>query len=365
MDMTLSEAQRDLVALAARILGDAGDRGTSSAELWTLLSGAGLLGIAVPEELGGLGLGFTEVGLLLEEAGRAAAAVPLLDCATATAVVRDLDTGERRDTLLTGLAAGQVVVGIALGEPAGDPLTPLVCAAGDHGQWTLHGTKLCAQSDPPATHLLVSAHVAGVGPRLLLLDADRFETGPGQVSFDGVPIGVDDVLGDLADPGAVPLAVHCARAAACSVMAGAMSRVVRLTAEYAASREQFGRPIGSFQAVGQRAADAFTAAWAIELTARQACWQLAARSAGPDLDAAVASAKYTAATAGAEVIRAAHHLHGGIGLDRDYPLHRYTTLAKKLELLLGGAAEQAVLLGDLLAAAAIRDAEPAVATGGE
>jgi alkylation response protein AidB-like acyl-CoA dehydrogenase len=184
------------------------------------------------------------------------------------------------------------------------------------------------------------------------------------VTFDGVPISVDDVLGDLEDPGAVPFAVHGARAAACSVMAGAMSRVVRLTAEYAASREQFGRPIGSFQAVGQRAADAFTAAWAIELTARQACWHLAARS-GPDLDAAVASAKYTAATAGAEVIRAAHHLHGGIGLDRDYPLHRYTTLAKRLELLLGGAAEQAVLLGDLLAAAAIRDAEPAVATGGE
>jgi alkylation response protein AidB-like acyl-CoA dehydrogenase len=152
-----------------------------------------------------------------------------------------------------------------------------------------------------------------------------------------------------------------------------MARVVRLTAEYTCSREQFGRPIGSFQAVGQRAADAFTSAWAIELTARQACWHLASGSVGPDRDAAVAvasavaTAKYTAATAGAEVVRAAHHLHGGIGLDRDYPLHRYTMLAKRLELLLGGASEQAVLLGDVLAAAAIRAAEhddTAVAAGG-
>lgn len=365
MDLTPNEEQRDLAALAARILGDATDRGTSGVRLWELLGDAGLLGIAVPGDLGGLGLGFAEVGLVLEEAGRAAAAVPLLECGTAAVVIRHLDTGERRDTLLSGLAAGDVVFGMALGEPAGDPLAPLVCASGDQGRWSLHGSKLCAPSDPPATHLLVSAHVAGVGPRLLLLEAGRngVRVGAGLVSFEGVPIGVDDVLGDLADPGAVPLAVRWATAAACSVMAGATAHVVRLTAEYTRTREQFGRPIGTFQAVGQRAADAFTAAWSIELTARQACWHLAESDCGSEVgaEAATAVAKYTAATAGAEVIRAAHHLHGGIGLDRDYPLHRYTTLAKKLELLLGGASEQAVLLGDILATASVRaaaDTEP-------
>jgi len=367
MDLTPDEAQRDLVTLAARILGDATDRGTPGGQLWGVLGDAGLLGVAVPDDLGGLGLGFAEVGLVLEEAGKVAATVPVLECGTAAVVIGRLDTGKRRDPLLSGLAAADVVFGLALGEPAGDPLTPLVCAAGDHGRWSLTGSKLCAPSDPPATHLLVSAHVAGVGPRLLLLEAGRdgIQVGAGMVRFDGVPIGVDDVLGDLGDPRGVPLAVRCATAGACSVMAGAMSHVVRLTAEYTRTREQFGRPIGTFQAVGQRAADAFTAAWAIELTARQACWHLAEGDSEPGAgaEAATAVAKYTAATAGTEVIRAAHHLHGGIGLDRDYPLHRYTMLAKKLELLLGGASEQAVLLGDVLARAAIRAAADAAPVG--
>lgn len=362
MDLTLSEAQRDLITLAGRILGDAADRRTSGALLWTLLADAGLLGVAVPEELGGLGLGFTEVGLLLEEAGRTAASVPLLESVgTAAMVVRDLATGARRDAVLHALAAGTAVVGTALSEPAGDPFAPLICASGEHGRWSLHGTKLCAPSDPALTHVLASVHLAGVGPRLVLLDRGRegVRFAQGCVTFDGAPIGVDDVVGDLDDPDAVPLAVRYASASACSMMAGAMARVVRLTAGYAGTREQFGRPIGSFQAVGQRAADAFTAAWAIELTARQACWQLARGASGPEPgpESAVAVAKYTAATAGAEVVRTAHHLHGGIGLDRDYPLHRYTMLAKRLELLLGGASEQEVLLGDVLAETAIRAEE--------
>jgi hypothetical protein len=355
MDMTLSETQRNLASLAARIVGDAAERATPPARLWRLLANAGLLGIVVPENLGGLGLEFTEYGLVLEEAGRAAASVPLLEACVAATLLRDLGGDPAQ---LTGLASGEVVFGIVLSEPAADPLTPLVCASGDPGRWTLRGIKLCAPSDLPATHLLVSAHLAGIGPRLLVLAAKRdgVRLDWGQVSFDGVPIGPDDVLGDLAEPGAVPLAVRCATAAACSVMAGAMSAALRLTAHYAGIREQFGRPIGSFQAVGQRAADAFTAAWSIELTARQACWYVSADS-GPAADQAVAIAKYTAATAGAEVIRAAHHLHGGIGLDRDYPLHRYTTLGRRLELLLGGASEQADRLGEMLAGRAVWAAE--------
>lgn len=363
MDMTLSETQKELVALAARILDDAAARSTPPVQVWRLLADAGLLGIGVPEELGGLGLGFAELGLVLEAAGRTAASVPLLEGGVATTVLRDLGVGPARDALLRELASGEALFRLALSEPAGDPFTPLVCADGDPGRWTLYGTKLCPPSDLGATHLLVSAHLAGVGPRLLLLGVGRdgVNLASGTVTFDGVPVGFEDVLGDLAGPGAVPFAVQfavrCATAAACSVMAGAAAEALRLTAEYVRTREQFERPLGSFQAVGQRAADAFTAAWSIELTARQACWHLDSDT-GPDADRAVAVAKYTAATAGTAVVRAAHHLHGGIGLDRDYPLHRFTTLSRRLGLLLGGASEQVSFLGDLLASETVALAAP-------
>lgn len=360
MDVTLSETQRDLVSLAGRILDDAAGRSTPPAQLWRLLGGAGLLSVALPEHLGGLGLGFVELGLVLESVGRTAASVPLLETGVAATVFRQAEGGSAWDDLRRRMATGDAVVGLALDEPTGNPFPPFVIPDGQPGRWALHGTRLCASSDPPVTHLLLSAPLAGVGRRLLVLDVNRdgVRLGSGTVTFDRVTVGPDDVLEHSAGEDAVPFAARCATAAACSVMAGAAAEALRLTADYVRTREQFDRPLGSFQAVGQRAADAFTAAWSIELTARQACWQLDC-GAGPEVAQAVAVAKYTAATAGTEVVRAAHHLHGGIGLDRDYPLHRHTMLLKRLELLLGGGSEQAALLGDLLAATAVPAAAPA------
>jgi alkylation response protein AidB-like acyl-CoA dehydrogenase len=362
MDLTLKDEQHELVNLAADILGEAAVRETSSDELWQSLARAGLLGVAVPEQFGGLGLGFAEVGLLLEQVGRTASTVPVLaSLGLAAMAIRDLGSLDQQRAVLAPLAAGDIVLTAALTERSGHPLAPMVCAAGDPGRWVLRGAKDCVPAAPQATHFLVSVHLAGVGPRLLLLPADRdgvnvdaqsaLGAQDGQLTFDGVRVGADDLVGALDDNRAVPRAVRYATAAACAVMSGALSRVVDLTAHYTSTREQFGRPIGSFQAVGQRAADAFTAAWSVELTARQACWCLAD---GQDADREVAVAKYMAASAGPQVIRAAHHLHGGIGLDRDYPLHRYTLLTKRLELLLGAASEQTGLLGDVLANEAIR-----------
>jgi alkylation response protein AidB-like acyl-CoA dehydrogenase len=120
-----------------------------------------------------------------------------------------------------------------------------------------------------------------------------------------------------------------------------------MTAEYAKTREQFDRPIASFQAVGQRAADAYIDAEAIRLTAWQAAWRV---DAGLPATAEVAVAKFWAADGGQRVVHAAQHLHGGIGVDRDYPLHRYFLWAKHLELMLGGGTSQLRTLGGLLAA---------------
>jgi alkylation response protein AidB-like acyl-CoA dehydrogenase len=125
------------------------------------------------------------------------------------------------------------------------------------------------------------------------------------------------------------------------------SRALEITARYVSEREQFGSKLGTFQAVSQRAADAFIDTEAIRLTAWEAAWRLSV-----DLPAAehLATAKFWAAEGGQRVVHACQHLHGGIGVDTDYPIHRYFRWAKVLELTLGGATASLLRLGAILAA---------------
>jgi alkylation response protein AidB-like acyl-CoA dehydrogenase len=137
-----------------------------------------------------------------------------------------------------------------------------------------------------------------------------------------------------------------ATSALCSLALGVCEEALRLTADYTKTRKQFGQPLATFQAVGQRQADAYVDTEGVRLTAWQAAWRISA-----DLPAseAVAVAKYWAATAGQRVVHSAAHLHGGIGVDRDYPLHRYFLYAKQIELSLGGSSYQLRSLGKMLA----------------
>ena len=132
----------------------------------------------------------------------------------------------------------------------------------------------------------------------------------------------------------------------CAMQAGVIERALELTAEYARSREQFGRPIGSFQAVTQRLADAYIDVEAVRLTMWQAAWLLAA---GEPADVAVATAKFWAAEAGHRMAHTAVHVHGGLGIDVTYPVHRYFTAAKRDEFALGGATLQLRRIGAVLA----------------
>jgi hypothetical protein len=127
------------------------------------------------------------------------------------------------------------------------------------------------------------------------------------------------------------------------VQTGVTERALRMTAEYVAGRQQFERPIGSFQAVGQRLADAYIDVEAIRLTMWQAAWRLAH---GLPSDEQIAIAKFQASDAGQRVCAAAQHLHGGIGVALDYPLHRYTLWAKQVELTLGSGTPQLVKIGE-------------------
>ena len=172
-----------------------------------------------------------------------------------------------------------------------------------------------------------------------------------RVELDGVSVSADDLLGDLARGGEILLSLReHATAALCSLALGVCEEALRLTAEYTKSRKQFGAAIATFQAVGQRQADAYIDTEAIRLSSWQAAWRL---SEGLPAADAVAVAKYWASLAGQRVLHTAVHQHGGMGVDRDYPLHRYFLYAKQLELALGGTSFQLRSIGRLLAEGAI------------
>lgn len=373
MDFDLSDEQQATIDVAAKLLGDKATPDAIRAleqqddlrvdrDLWAAMADAGLLGIAVPTEHGGAGLGLLELALVLEEVGRHTAPVPALaTLALGGLPVARWGTAEQQAAILPGLAAGATMLTAALVEPLGDPLQPSTTARrdGDGGGWVLDGTRTNVPAGLVADIVLVPAATDGGDIGLFVVPADvegvtreRQDTTTGTpdalITLAGVRVGDDAVLGPVdADGAALRWLVEHATVATCAVISGLAAEAVRITGEYTSSREQFGRAIATFQAVGQRAADAYVDAQGIRLTMLQAAWRL---SAGFPADREVAVAKYFASLGGHRVVHAAAHLHGGMGVDRDYPLHRYFLLAKQLELSLGGASRQLVALGGILAA---------------
>lgn len=370
MDFDFSEEQQEFQNLAKQIFegelsterqkeidagGDRFDRA-----LWATLADAGLLGVAVSEAQGGLGYGFLEACIVLEQVGRTVAPVPYLASVVLGALpIAQFGSDAQKNELLPAAVAGQSVLTAALVEFGADPLAPQTTATRDGDGWVLNGVKDCVPAGMTADWVVVPARTADGGVVLAVVDpAGRGVTRERQdttnfdpearLTFAGTPVADDDVLGSPAD-GAANLAwlVERATAAQCAVAIGVCEEAVRMTAEYTKTREQFDRPIATFQAVGQRAADAYIDTEAIRLTAWQAIWRL---SVGLPATAEVAVAKFWAAEGGQRVVHAAQHLHGGMGVDKDYPLHRYFLLAKKLELTLGGATPQLLKLGAILAA---------------
>jgi alkylation response protein AidB-like acyl-CoA dehydrogenase len=182
---------------------------------------------------------------------------------------------------------------------------------------------------------LVGADAPGVSIERQLVTSTEIE---GRVTFDRAPgtrIGLDrDVL------------VRHLTVATCAHQLGVCERALELTAEYSKQRVQFDRPIATFQAVGQRLADAYIDVQAIRLTLWQAAWRLAE---GLPCDEEIATAKFWASDAGHRVAHTAVHVHGGMGIDLDYHLHRYFTAAKRNEFAFGGATKPLVALGERLA----------------
>ncbi len=341
----LSEKRRQDVAAA----------GGTDRHLWAALAGAQLLGLAVAEDEGGSGLGLLEIGVLLEEAGRAAAPVPLWPALVLGGLtVSRWGSDAQRRRWLPALVGGDLVLTAALLEADRDVGDPATVASRRSDGWAVDGVKICVPAGTVADVILVPART---GDDVSVLAVASHAPGVQQVPLvttSGSPQARLELMaarGELVGPAGAGTEIlewllPRASAGLCALMAGTAQQALRLTAEYARAREQFGRAIATFQAVGQRAADAFVDTEAVTLTARQALWRLAA---GFPADEEVAIAKYWAAEGGQRVVHAAQHLHGGIGVDRSYPLHRYFLAAKELELTLGGATANLLRLGAAMA----------------
>jgi 3-oxocholest-4-en-26-oyl-CoA dehydrogenase beta subunit len=369
MDFSLSDEQQALQGLARQILGDrmtparlkeveAGPEWFDR-ETWAELAKANLLGIAVPEAHGGLGYGFLELCLVLQEQGRTAAPLPLLATLVMGALpIARFGRAEQQARLLPGVVSGLVVLTAALNEVGAPPESPTTVAVSAGNAWRVDGTKICVPAAHLADVVLVPAStddgvaVFLVDPKADGVTLDRQDTLNLEPQFEmtlrGVTIDAADMLGTVAD-GAAILDWLLARATAglCAIAAGVSHAALHQTAQYTTERKQFDRAIGTFQAVGQRMADAYIDAQGIELTMLQAASHLDGDESAP-LD--VASAKFWASEAGSRVVHAALHVHGGISIDLDYPIHRYFLWAKQIEFSLGSETEQLRRIGAILAA---------------
>lgn len=348
MDFRPGEAQQAASKAAATVLGarPPSSPGSMDVEAWRLLAASGLLGLAVSQEYGGAGCGVLEVCSVLVEQGRYLSTVPFAESVLAAAPAIERYGGEQLRKLLPAIAAGELVVVPALAEAA-------VEAADEDTTVgvSLRGAVSGVPYGTVADRLLVPA-ACGDGPvAVFLVDA----AAPGvrveeQTTTSGQPqalVTLDGAPGRrLGGPDCHRFLLERATVGVCALQVGVLEEALRLTAGYTSQREQFGRPIATFQAVATRAADAYTDVETARVTMWRAAWLLAAEEPAAS---AVAVAKFWAAEAGFRVSATAQHLHGGVGVSTDYPLHRYTRWARQNELTFGAAGAQLAVLGGHLA----------------
>lgn len=327
--------------------------------LWAELARSGLLGISIPEAYGGAGQGFFELALIIEQVGRRTAPVPLLETLVLAALpLAKFGSESQKQEWLPRMAEGKGIATAALVEDQAEPDRPMTRAREDANGYVIDGEKICVPAGPIADLFLVPASLDDGTVLVFLvpsssvgLKVEALHTTSGQpeanLILEGLRVSAESLLGTRTEGAALLRFMReRAMAAYCSLAVGVCSEALRLTAEYSKERKQFDQPIATFQAVGQRQADAYVDTEAIRLTSWQAAWRLAGEL---DASEAVAVAKYWAATAGQRVVHTAAHQHGGMGVDRDYPLHRYFLYAKQLELSLGGGQYQLRSLGKMLA----------------
>lgn len=366
MDFSYSEEQREVQNLARQILTDLAttDRIKQLEDqklrydsgLWEKLAEAGLLGVAIDADYEGMGFGLTELCLVIEEVGRTVAPVPAIPTLVTALAVQRFGSSSQKADLLPQVAGGKLLLASALMEnQSEDPTAPELTTARKDGEgWVISGIKNCVPYAEQAGRILVSAKAEGgvlvalvdpkaAGVELTAMRVTAYEP-QCQVALKDVKVTAADVLVAPAEGAqAMQWLVERYEAALCAMQLGATHKMMSMTATYTSERHQFGVPIATFQAVGHRAANCYIDVECLRLVTQQAVSLL---EQGDFASTEITIAKVWAGDVGHRVSYAAQHLHGGMGVDRDYPLWRYCLWVRQNEMTLGSSAAQLARLAD-------------------
>ena len=370
MDFSFSEEQHALRDLAAQIIAGKAtiervvdiERHTDDRvdrDLWAALAASQLLGVAIPEEFGGLGFTVLELTLVLEQQGRFVAPVPLLPTLVLGALpIAEFGTPAQQERWLRAVARGDAMLTGAFAERgANNVQRSSVRASRVARGWSLSGIKIAVPAAHVADAILVPAET-DEGLTIFIIDPKahgvvltRFETTARDVqcsvTLSQMFVSDDDVLGTVGQGAAIALwSVDRADVAGAAIALGCCEEALVLTARYTSERQQFGRPLSTNQGVAIRAADAFIDIDCMRVTMWQAAWRLGQGWAARD---EIDIAKYWAAEGGQRVVHATQHLHGGMGADIDYPVHRYFLWVKQFENTFGGGPQHLARLGRSIA----------------
>jgi len=372
MNFDLSEEQQVIKDLALQIFegqstvdrvkvaekGDGFDR-----DMWQQLANSGIQALCVPEEFGGSGFGGVELSLALMGQGRYVAPVPLWTTGVSALALTDFGSPDQQRNHLPGLASGETIFTIALAESgANDVMRPTVAATISGDSVKLQGYKPAVPFAQHAHFVLVPITFAGTSSNdvgVAIVDLSSSGVAKTQVkttnhepqahlTFD-CTIPLTDILGhgtDIDNREALRSVFEHSLTALAAIQVGVAEGSLAYVSTHLSSRRQFGKPLAAFQATTQRAADGYITTEAMRVTALNAAWRLAE---GFDARRDVAVAAYWANEGAQQVVTAAQHLHGGIGADVDYPVHRYFLWGIQLASVLGSASSHLARLGNLIA----------------
>ena len=370
MDFTFNEDQQSIRDLAQQIFSDRAtdefmlsfDRNDDvyDNDLWKTLAEQGLLAITIPEQFGGSGFGITEVCLMLEEQGRRVAPVPLYSSQVLGVLpLCEFGSEQQQQHYLPAMATGESRLTAAIAE-----LVMSACVAGEitatqnGDNFILNGQLDCIPDGATASAIIVPATDSNGGKSVFIVDAgtagltitaQQSSLGYNEASLllkDAV-IGKNAILGTAGNGQQVMDWLEMrAELGLCALQVGITEEALKRTAAFTCERKQFGAPIGSFQAVAMQAADAYIDVEAIRSSYWLALYKLVA---GEDCRAEIRVAKWFSSNAGHRVAYRTQHLYGGIGVDVEYPSHRFFLWAKHVGMMLGGRSVQISKLGALLA----------------
>ncbi|WP_405141315.1 acyl-CoA/acyl-ACP dehydrogenase [Sphaerisporangium sp. NBC_01403] len=361
MDFTLDETQAELRELAASLFGreatperltdhEKGGR-PYDAGLWEAAARAGLIGACLPEDVGGAGLGAVELAVILREAGAKVVPVPIQDSLVAAMVIGRYGSAGQRERLAR-LAEGEIVLTAALLEPGRDLGAPPLTTARPSGDgWVLSGRKTMVSYAAESDAILVAAQTEqGTGLFLVRPGDAAVQAVPASTGEPAAAVILDGTPGEpVGEPDGAAyralrlLALVAITASASGVLAGALE----LTTEYIKARKQFGRALAEFQAVTVQIADVYIAGRALDVAVWSGAWRVDA-GLGDEAELDLAVAAHTVTDAALAGLYTCQHLHGGIGLDVTYPLHRYFAWGKHRAHLLGGVEARLDTIGALV-----------------